>query len=100
MQSYQIMPEQIARVKELFLTNGKTYTEWAQENNVDRNVVYAVLNGRSRCLRGEGHKIAVLLGLKTQNLVPLNHVLISQTPTALIHSSSNLQEAKATTQKG
>jgi putative transposase len=27
MQSHQIMPEQIARVKEFFLISGKTYTE-------------------------------------------------------------------------
>ena len=87
------MPEQIARVKEFFLISGKTYTEWAQENNVDRDIVYAVLNGRSRCIRGEGHKIAVLLGLKPQNPDPLNHVLMSQTPPAPLDSSDSLQKS-------
>ena len=66
MQSHQITHEQLARVKELFLLSGKTYT---------------VLNGRSLCVRGEAHKVAVLLGLKPKISDSLDHVLRSSQPT-------------------
>jgi gp16 family phage-associated protein len=43
---------------------GISASEWARQHHVPRHSVYRVLGGRSRSLRGVGHKIAVLLGMK------------------------------------
>jgi gp16 family phage-associated protein len=43
---------------------GKPITEWARENGFKHNLVYEVLRGRIKCLRGKSHRIAVLLGMK------------------------------------
>lgn len=34
------------------------------QNGLTPSTVYAVLNGQKKCLRGESHKAAVLLGMK------------------------------------
>ncbi len=43
---------------------GKTVQEWAVENDLHPSTVYAVLSGQKKCLRGEAHRAAVLLGIK------------------------------------
>ena len=43
---------------------GKAVTAWAREHRVSIVVARHVLNGRCKGLRGEGHKVAVLLGIK------------------------------------
>lgn len=53
-------------VKAKFQSEGKTFTEWAQEHGYRRADVYRVLNGLSKAKRGLGHEIAVKLGLKPQ----------------------------------
>ena len=78
MQSSHIDLKQIARVKKLFQLNGKSYTDWAKEHQVNRDILYAVLNGRCRCQRGEAHKIAVLLGLKPKSTASLEEGLGSR----------------------
>lgn len=60
----KIPQERFAEAREWFTVHGISISDWANQNNVDRNVLYAVLSGKSRCLRGEGHRIALLLGLK------------------------------------
>ncbi|MDH1629302.1 DNA-binding protein [Pseudomonas mosselii] len=37
---------------------------WAASNGLSASTVYAVLNGQKKCLRGEAHRAAVLLGIK------------------------------------
>ncbi|MDT3723194.1 DNA-binding protein [Pseudomonas oryzihabitans] len=37
---------------------------WALQNGLTPSTVYAVLNGQKKCLRGEAHRAAVLLGIK------------------------------------
>lgn len=44
---------------------------WARENDVELKILYAVLNGKNRAHRGEGHRIAVKLGLKLGTSEPL-----------------------------
>jgi gp16 family phage-associated protein len=44
--------------------NGRSVAEWARHNGFPAALVYAVLGGRRKCLRGESHRIAVALGLK------------------------------------
>ena len=37
---------------------------WAEQHGLNPSTVYAVLNGQKKCLRGEAHRAAVLLGIK------------------------------------
>jgi len=43
---------------------GITIKAWAANNGYHFSVVYSVLSGRRKCLRGQSHAIAVALGLK------------------------------------
>ncbi len=43
---------------------GITTKEWAEKHEFNPSTVYAVLNGQKKCLRGEAHRAAVLLGIK------------------------------------
>lgn len=43
---------------------GITVSQWAREHQVHHSLVYEILAGRKRCLRGMSHNIAVLLGMK------------------------------------
>lgn len=51
-------------VKKVFQTNGVTVSEWAEQHGFSRMLVYCILQGKRKCLRGESHRIAVALGLK------------------------------------
>ncbi|MGH6624311.1 MAG: DNA-binding protein [Burkholderiaceae bacterium] len=54
-----------AQVRAEFARNGVAVTSWARANNVQGRVVFDVLSGKCKGQRGEGHKVAVLLGLKS-----------------------------------
>lgn len=43
---------------------GLSIKDYAARNNLNPSTVYAVLNGQKKCLRGEAHRAAVLLGIK------------------------------------
>lgn len=43
---------------------GISVKQFAEKNNIHVSTVYAVLNGQKKCLRGEAHRAAVLLGIK------------------------------------
>ena len=43
---------------------GVSITRWATSNGFSTNLVFEVLAGRKKCLRGQAHNIAVKLGLK------------------------------------
>ncbi len=43
---------------------GISIAQWARENKKNDSLVREVLAGRKKCLRGESHNIAVLLGMK------------------------------------
>lgn len=47
-----------------FKRKGVSITAWALANGFSTNMVFEVLAGRKKCVRGQAHKIAVLLGLK------------------------------------
>ncbi|MBA4252201.1 MAG: hypothetical protein C0442_10840 [Chlorobiaceae bacterium] len=59
------MKEQGKQVKEVFRQNGVCIAEWAREKGFPANLVYDILSGRKRCLRGKSHQIAVELGIKS-----------------------------------
>lgn len=43
---------------------GISVKDFAIKNDIHPSTVYAVLNGQKKCLRGEAHRAAVLLGIK------------------------------------
>jgi gp16 family phage-associated protein len=54
----------LEEARQTFTRTGTTIRQWAKEIGVHENTVYEVLAGRKRCLRGDAHKVAVLLGVK------------------------------------
>jgi len=52
------------QIKQQFRAEGRTFAQFARENNVHVNEVYKVLNGQYRAHYGQAHEIAVKLGLK------------------------------------
>ncbi|WP_180129335.1 DNA-binding protein [Rhodoferax sp. BLA1] len=78
MKSTEIPAVKFAEIRDLFAQSGISCSEWARQNNVDRRTLYAVLSGKSRCLRGESYKIAVLLGLRPQSCKDLSCDVIAQ----------------------
>lgn len=49
---------------EAFRANGQSVAAWARSMNFNARLVYAVLRGERKCLRGQSHEIAKELGLK------------------------------------
>ena len=47
-----------------FRENGVSVAAWAVRNGFNPAIVYAVLRGGRKCLRGQSHEIAVSLGIK------------------------------------
>lgn len=45
---------------------GKSVREWSRERGFSPELVYTVLRGERKCLRGKSHRVAVELGLKTE----------------------------------
>ncbi|MHC8400969.1 DNA-binding protein [Pseudomonas sp. MDT1-17] len=43
---------------------GVSITQWAIANRFSPNLVFEVLGGRKKCVRGQAHEIAIKLGLK------------------------------------
>lgn len=51
-------------VRSLIEESGVSVAEWARANGFSSGLVYAVLDGRRKCLRGQSFRIAVALGLR------------------------------------
>lgn len=47
-----------------FERNGVCIADWARRNGFNPRLVYQVLAGRRKCLRGESFQIAKALGMK------------------------------------
>ncbi len=45
-------------------SKGISITQWAIANKFSPNLVFEVLGGRKKCVRGQAHEIAIKLGLK------------------------------------
>lgn len=54
-------PEQ---VKQQFALHGLSIREWAAARGFSESLVYAVLRGKNKALRGQSFQIAVALGIK------------------------------------
>jgi gp16 family phage-associated protein len=53
-----------AHARQTIEGSGVSISEWARENGFAAGLVYAVLNGKRKCLRGQSYCIAVALGLR------------------------------------
>lgn len=53
-----------AQARDELKRQGVSISAWAIANGFSTNLVFEVLGGRKKCLRGQAHKIAVKLGLK------------------------------------
>lgn len=49
---------------------GISVKDFALQHKISPSTVYAVINGQKKCLRGEAHRAAVLLGIK-QGEIPV-----------------------------
>lgn len=52
------------KIKQEFAERGLSIRGWAKERGYSQALVYQLLSGNRKALRGESHKIAVELGLK------------------------------------
>lgn len=52
------------QAKSLFQTEGISIAEWSRSWGFKTALVYRVLRGEAKCLRGESHQIALALGIK------------------------------------
>lgn len=52
------------QAKEWLAYQGISAAEFCRMHGLPSSLVYEILNGRKRCLRGMSHNIAVLLGMK------------------------------------
>lgn len=61
---YIVDQARLSEVRLAFVQRGESIADWAVRHNFRPQMVYAVLAGRNKGLRGEGHRIAVALDLK------------------------------------
>ena len=72
-----------AQVRAELDRDGISAAQWARANGVDRALVYQILNGTRRGLRGQAHQVAVLLGLKAGRVGIKAEDLVSEQSAAL-----------------
>jgi gp16 family phage-associated protein len=60
----------LKRARQRLSRQGLSVRAWAEQHQLNAGTVYEVLAGRKRCLRGEAHRAAVLLGLKAGVATP------------------------------
>lgn len=53
------------QVKQSLYKQGLTVKQWAKDNGYKPHQVYRVLRGENKALYGQGHEIAVAIGLKS-----------------------------------
>ena len=63
-------PEQACQAARTRLEmKGISVKDFAIKYGLHPSTVYAVLNGQKKCLRGEAHRAAVLLGIKKDGVI-------------------------------
>lgn len=60
--------------KRLFEASGISVAEWARVQGFSTGLVYQVLDGNRKCLRGQSHRIAMALGLKQGMAMDMNEL--------------------------
>lgn len=56
--------KEVERVRSEFEANGLSVSGWAKRHGFSQALVYQILSGKRKPVRGESHRIAVALGLK------------------------------------
>lgn len=56
-------------VRNEFNRKGVSMASWARDNGFDKATLSQVLSGCNAATRGQGHKIAVLLGIKDGEII-------------------------------
>lgn len=62
-----LAPEQAKSTSEVWedlRQHGQSARDWALEHGFEPTLVYSVLSGNRKCLRGKSHEVAKALGLK------------------------------------
>ena len=65
----------VKSVRTIFEDSGISVAEWARAKGFSTSLVYQVLEGRRKCLRGQSHQIAVALGIKQGSIVSLQELM-------------------------
>lgn len=64
MHATRITEQACQEARERLEQQGISVKQFAQQHGLHPSTVYAVLLGQKKCLRGEAHRAAVLLGIK------------------------------------
>ena len=77
-----------AEIRLEFARRGLSISGWARLHGYSAQLVYGVLTGRNRGLRGQSHEIAVRLGLKHGLIGRVSDIdaLVQRAPTEGAHS--------------
>ncbi|MBU1363872.1 MAG: DNA-binding protein [Gammaproteobacteria bacterium] len=62
-------------VRAVFEDSGISVAEWARAKGFSTSLVYQVLEGRRKCIRGQSHQIAVALGIKQGSIVSIQELI-------------------------
>lgn len=65
MRDSTVTTQAIEAARERFALSGETLRSFAAKHGLHQSTVYEVLSGRRKCLRGDSHKAAILLGIKS-----------------------------------
>lgn len=68
--------EFVKRARAVFEESGIPVAEWARARGFSTGLVYQVLDGKRKCLRGQSHQIAVALGLKAGQSMTLEQLAL------------------------
>jgi len=52
------------QVRSVIENSGISIAEWARANGFSSGLVYQILDGKRKCMRGQSYRIAVALGLQ------------------------------------
>ena len=102
--AYQSVPNRTgAELRAEFERRGLSIAEWARAHGFSSALVYQVLTGRKRCVRGQSHQIAVLLGLKQGEISSISDIGVirgAAAPSEAASNSPRAEELSATPRTG
>lgn len=74
------------QIRAEFKRKGVSIAGWATAHGFNTNLVFEVIAGRKKGVRGQSHKIAVMLGMKEGEVASPLDIDYSQTSTKLDHA--------------
>lgn len=84
------------RARAIFEASGWSVAEWARLQGFSTGLVYQVLEGRRKCLRGQSHRIAVALGLKPGEMMDISQLTEQLKAGSALMNAMNLGESNNT----